>query len=70
MHIYDYWYIITDILIKLGCILGDKDTWVAKVKTVTELAGFLARFMSSDLVYNLLKVRVTWQHDMTKVNHM
>ncbi len=50
MLIYDYWYIITDILIKLGCILGDKDTWVAKVKTVNELAGFIARFMSSDFV--------------------
>ncbi len=50
MHIYDYIYIITDILIELGCILWDKDTWVAKVKTVTELAGFIARFMSSDFV--------------------
>ncbi len=50
MHIYEYIYIITDILIELGCILWDKDTWVAKVKTVTELAGFIARFMSSDFV--------------------
>lgn len=44
MHIYDYWYImITYILIQLGCILGDKDIWVAKVRTVTELARFPAR---------------------------